>query len=532
MKMPHFALTNYRILFFTVIFSVITAAGYAQINQDELQDLPSVTFINYEGPHTRVDTREQIRQIGVGLGQQIAAGENGTLAAFSEVSGERRSENSYKIENGATNRYFVIHCISSVNSRGIDADILGLGVDVGVDHIRNLRVIIQGYLQAAYNYDERDAALLAEYITIYNAVYRGSQDYFSNRYTDLVMENLVMERAGLSIRYDEWPGRTMLLIPLGHGGLSSVDTSTISDSRVLEELRREDDQGVQQRRDMVDLKEREAEQADSRAQTEREVVRQTESDIARDRDQVAQERQDIERERQEDQTGAAQEDLNRREQAADDADDELARREEENERRRQEAQRLADLAAQKTDEAQQGRQDIAEDQQAAIAEDTTGGYIGIMIEGSDSSIGRLVRISTTSGRVLARSPLDTVHVRTVTIISGRILAIAGENKGNGAVRLIEANPNSLEMARQGDDDIKEGSLLWVNGNDLYAITIDLKTDSCYLGRFNTNLAIQAKSANKVHPDASITIQQGYLLTQNEDGSVLILNPDNLTEMRQ
>lgn len=527
----HFLL-KYRTLLSIIILAGIASAIYAQVDEDELSGLPPVVFLNYEGPHTRIDTREEIRQIGVVLGQRISSAEGSLSDTLAAMSAEQRRYYSYIIEAGATNRYFVIHCVSGPEDDKIDADIFVLGVDAGVDHIRNLRTIVQGYLQAAYGYSERDAALLAEYITVYNAVYRGNWDYFVGRYKTQVINNLIRDRAGLSIRYDEWPGRTMLLIPLGHGGLSSVDTSTISDSRVLEELRREDDQGVQQRRDMVDLKEREAEQADSRAQTEREVVRQTESDIARDRDQVAQERQDIERERQEDQTGAAQEDLNRREQAADDADDELARREEENERRRQEAQRLADLAAQKTDEAQQGRQDIAEDQQAAIAEDTTGGYIGIMIEGSDSSIGRLVRISTTSGRVLARSPLDTVHVRTVTIISGRILAIAGENKGNGAVRLIEANPNSLEMARQGDDDIKEGSLLWVNGNDLYAITIDLKTDSCYLGRFNTNLAIQAKSANKVHPDASITIQQGYLLTQNEDGSVLILNPDNLTEMRQ
>ena len=56
---------------------VFTAAGtvYAQIDQGELQrNLAPVTFINYEGPHARIETREQIRQIGVGLGQAVKAG--------------------------------------------------------------------------------------------------------------------------------------------------------------------------------------------------------------------------------------------------------------------------------------------------------------------------------------------------------------------------------------------------------------------------------------------------------------------------
>jgi len=87
----------------------------------------------------------------------------------------------------------------------------------------------------------------------------------------------------------------------------------------------------------------------------------------------------------------------------------------------------------------------------------------------------------------------------------------------------------LEMARQGVDDIRPGSLLWVNGNDLYAITTDVSNNRCYLGRFNTNLELQAKSAAQVHPGASVTIQQGKLLTQNTEGAPLILSPSDLSE---
>ncbi len=134
---------------------------FAQVNQSELENLGPVEFINYEGPYSRIETRAQIRNIGYSLGQVIKDGTART---------------------GASGRYFVIHSVSEQDGFKLDADIFGLGPDVGVDHIRNLRLIIQGYLEAAYEYTERDAALIAEYVTIYNAVYRGDIGYFGSRY--------------------------------------------------------------------------------------------------------------------------------------------------------------------------------------------------------------------------------------------------------------------------------------------------------------------------------------------------------------
>jgi|TergutMp193P3_1026864.scaffolds.fasta_scaffold00821_11 multidrug efflux pump subunit AcrA (membrane-fusion protein) len=542
-KCRNFRTAGFRAILTIAILAGIAAAGYAQVDRDELRDLPPVTFINYEGPHARLDTREEIRQIGVVLGRQISESEKGIAPTLDGMTIEEKRQYSYKFETGALNRYFVIHCVSGPEDGKIDADILGLGVDTGVDHIRNLRVIIQGYLQTAYDYNDRDALLLAEYITVYNAVYRGNWDYFTSRYKNQVIDNLTKEKAGLSIRYDEWPGRTLIVIPLGHGGLSSIDTTTISDRRVIEEMRREDDQGVPQRQELVNLLERESEQAERQAQAERDAVRQEENRIAEERNQNAQERDQIAQERQntqddqqagritQDEANQRQDELNRRDEAAQQRDQDLDRQNENLEQRRAEAQRLDEFSEQKADEAQQQRQDIARDQQAAIANDSSG-IFGVAIEKPNLPMGRLVRLNPTTGVELRRSPLNTVHVRTVTFTGGRILAIAGENVGSGAVRLVEINQSSLEMARQGDDDIKTGSLLWVNGGDLYAITVDLRSNnSCYLGRFNTGLVLQAKSAVKVHPEASVTIQQGRLLTQREDGSPLLLNPADLTEAR-
>jgi|TergutMp193P3_1026864.scaffolds.fasta_scaffold12695_4 hypothetical protein len=542
MEMSKFAFLKNKVLLAITIFAVVAAAGYAQVDRDELKDLPPVVFINYEGPHAQLDTWEEIRQIGVGLGGVISEREKGLAPTLDAMSADQKRTYSYKFESGAQNRYFIIHSVSGPEGDKIDADILGLGVDTGVDHIRNLRLIIRGYLQSAYNYSGADAALLAEYITVYNAVYRGNWDYFTKRYKTPVISNITKEKAGLSIRYDEWPGRTLIVIPLGRGGLSAIDTSTITDNRVVEEMRREDDQSVPQRQEMVGLIEREAAEAERQAQDQRESIRQDERQVAEDRRQNQQERDQIAQDRQqlqEDQDAGrisgeearqAEDDLNRREGEVAQKDEELDGREQDLDQRRDEAQNLENFAEQKTQEAQQQREDIARDQQAAIIQDTSGAVFGIAIEKPNLPMGRLVKLDS-SGRESKRSPLDTVHVRTVTLTGGKILAVAGENVGVGAVRLVEINQDSLEMARQGDDDILPGSLLWVNGNDLYAITTDLSNNNCYLGRFDTNLSIRAKSSVRVHPEASVTIQQGKLLTQRDNGSVLILNPADLTEAR-
>jgi hypothetical protein len=501
---------------------------YPQVDSRELREGQGpVTFFNYEGPQSRVETRSQIRGIGFAAGQAVRGG---------------------AADAGASNRYFVIHSASDPEGTKLDADILGLGADAAVDHIRNLRLIIQGYLEGAYGYSEGDAALLAEYITIYNAVYRGNWDFFASRYKTPVINNLSREKAGLSTRYDEWPGRSLILIPLQTaiaGSLSAIDTSTLTEDEVIDELRKEDDRGVPQRRDMVDIKEREAEEAEQKAAEQRREAEREEQAIARERQENAEERRQIDEERRqvqedrdagrlsEEEAQEAEEDLAAREAAADEKDEELAQREAEAEEKREEAQKAEEFAEQKTAEAQQERQEIAADQQGLIDQEAAAlpaGLLGMLLLSADSGLGRLVRVDSGSGAVLRSSAMNAVNARTLVLVDGKILAVAGENRGNGAIRIVEIDPASLAMTKQGDDDIHPGSLLWVNGSDLYAIVST--ADGLFLGKYNADLVRLARSTVKAHPFATLTFQDDALVTQNADGQAVILNSKDLTERRQ
>ena len=568
--MKGFSFSNrFKYIFsFTFIILFLVSSLGAQVDKAEIENLGPVIFINYEGPHSRIETRAQIRAIGYNLGQAVKAGSSRT---------------------GAQGRYFVIHSAGAPDGFKLDADIFGLGPDVGVDHIRNLRFIIQGYLEAAYNYTERDAALLAEYITVYNAVYRGDWGYFNSRYKTPVMSNLVKEKSGLSLRYDEWPGQTLLLIPLGTGSggpLSSVDTTSITDSRVTEQLRQEPGMSIDQRKDMVDLKEREADDANQQAAIRREAIQQEEQRIAREKQEAqqreeqarqaqqraaqeqqraaqeqqraAQEQQRIEQQRQ--QQGADQAALEAQQQEAQRRQEEARRQQEEAQRQQEEAARNQDaakqsqedldkqqqeldtqkkqadtdesFAQQKDAEAQQERQQIAGDQQTLIGQtppSQASGVLGVAILTADSYLGRLVKLDPGTLTETLRSPLNTVNVRTVTQIGDRFFAIAGENRGSGAIRLVEINGNTLEMQKQGDDDIAPNSLLWASGQDIYAV--NASGGKFYMARFNTDLALQTRSVITVHPFASVFFNNGTLITQKEDGSAALLNPSDLTEKK-
>ncbi|MDR0568377.1 MAG: hypothetical protein LBG87_04140 [Spirochaetaceae bacterium] len=333
----------------SVIFSV-PADLSAQVNQSELNkgQQGQIEFQNYTGqtPAGQINTRSQIRDIGYPLGTAIKGGSQ---------------------RSGQNNRYYVIHAQTNTpEGDKLDADILGLGAGVGVDHIRNLRLIIQGYLEGAYNYSAADAALLSEYITIYNAVFRGNRGYFNTVYKSAVMQYLTPPaNIGLSTRYTEWPGRTLIVIPLGNstaGSLSAIDTSSLTGSSVIDEMRRTDeDEGAERRTAMADLKDREAEEAEEAARRIREAIAAEEAKIAAERAAL-----EAERDR-----------LNRAE--AERRERELAEREAALAREREAAQQAEDFANRKREEAEQDRRDIAGE---------TGLGAGAGLDGSDGQTGQ------------------------------------------------------------------------------------------------------------------------------------------------
>ena len=330
----------------------IGAAFAIEVDQDELRQAENtpIEFINYTGPHAEIDTLRAIAEIGESLAGAAERGRAGDM-----------------------NRYAVIHAVDPSVNTGLDADIMIIGSGARVDHINNLRVIIAAYLRRAYAYSERDANTLAHFVTIYNAVYRGNMNMFRSKYKAVVVRNLTADKAGLALRYDQWPGNTQIVIPLSDqkysGTLSTIDTSSLSDKNVVDKMREQDDKDIATRKDMIDLKERESSAARDRAN-----VAQQDADAAR---QNAGTRQNeavaAQREADKSKAAAAQskQDAEKARKDAEDAKKQAAQSEKDAAAARQQAQRnpndrkAAEEAAQKQQEAARNRQEASDKDKAA-----------------------------------------------------------------------------------------------------------------------------------------------------------------------
>ena len=545
-----------RLLVFSFFLIMVVFSGFAiEVDKPEIDSVKNKTieFINYTGPHDAVDSADTIRGIGSNLAGAVKAGRAGDM-----------------------NRYSVIHCVDPAVKEGLDADIFIIGKNAGVDHINNVRLIIAGYLKAAYGYSDKDAATLAHFVTIYNAVYRGNMDFFNQKYKQVVTKNLTKEKAGLALRYDEWPGQTQIVIPLTDqkyaGTISSVDTTSISDKKVVEKMREDKGKDLEKRKEMVDLKERESEEAAKRAEVAKKEadVKQKEADKQKkeaDTKQKAAEKQKKETEQKQKEAKKAEEKAAKTgkpedKKAAEEKKKEAEKSQKESEKKTEEAkkakevaeeeQKKADedkkevkeeekMAEKKTEEAQTDRKDIASDTQKIIEEkkaekkaegdaaiaSSIPGY-GLKVVDDSKMLSELVLLDLKTEEELRTSGINTIRGRNLHIVGKNLMAIAGTKSGNAVIALVLIDAKSLEIVKQSQENIAGESVLIKNGNDYYAV-ID-NNGKYFIGRYNDKLELQAKSAVEVLPYTPITIGDKGLLVQDSKNNIRLLKLTDLTNI--
>ncbi len=521
------------------IFLIILLASSLfalEVSRSELDSATNpdvIQFINYTGPYTVINTKAQIAAIGTELGQIIASKESLTA--------------------GTENRYHVLHAIDDSDG-GLDADILTLGPGVGVDHIRNLRTIITGYLTAAYNYSEADASTLATFITVYNAVYRGKFDEVKGKYKQIVLDNLSSDIFGLSVNFEDWPGKTQIVIPLhdpDREGLSIIDTTSITDSNVIDSMREEDSRGVDERTNMADFKEREAEEAYEIAQEAQKdaVAAQKAAEDAK----AAAEDAKAARIKAEEEAALA------REAAIANPDDEEAFREaldkdiaarkaaEEEEARKKEALDAEALSKAKSEEAAKEqkfsdrkrtetlseRSDIAADKKKNLDEERAAADIqtiwGQKLVDKKNGYSQIVYIDSQSGDVVRESPVTLIRNRTIIQIGDTFAAIAGK-KGlaNSSIKLVLIDKESLEICAQSVEDVSEEAAFVYQDGFLWTVVAQDK--NYVVAKYSEDLRLAAKSDVAVIESTPIDVSEAGVIVTAKDGSAILLSKDTLNSI--
>lgn len=512
-----------------ILLLATVALGALDVDEEELQELGTrdIDFINYDGPYERIDTAEEI----IGIGRTLGSGIDPTLG-FSEFT--------------LNARYRAIHAVDPDVDDGLDADIIVPLETAQIDHIDNVRRIISGFLQAAYTYDAADADLLARWITIYNAVVRGNIEFFEERYKPIVLDYLTTETAGLSRRYDEWPGRSRIVIPLAEeaapGVLGTVDPGELGDERVVEELRAEEDRGVEERQEMVGLTERVIEEREAAIEEEEEAIAEEEARIEAEEEAIETEREAIEQERREieelpeEEREAAEVQIAEREDEVARREDEAAEDRREVEERREELAEEEQEVAELTEQVREERDRIARDTRALldereISEEVRGLsgelspiYFLQVREEAGTVLGRLVQINPVTGLLLNRSAEDEIVSRSYTFVADELLVIVADGDVG---RLARFEVTNLDETTRGASEIFLGSVLEAQGDPARVFAVVREEGEWYLGRFDEELAPVDRSVIAVNPYTTLAFAGDVVWVQTRDDRIVPLSLEDL-----
>jgi len=483
-----------------LVFIIISLGLYGQtVVKEELFKVKrdSVEFFNYEGPHQKIETADEIRGIGVYLGNTNAS--VGVTRTYNE-------------------RYSIVHLVETGGQGLLNADVLIIEKDAVVDHIDNVRRILSGYLEQAYSYTREDSDIIAEFATYYNAVYRGDFQYFKSAYNKIVTDYLNPDSAGISTRYLEWPGNTQIIIPLSASGETKIDTDIISNEDVIEDLRTQDDKGIEPRKEIVELKEREIEEEQDKIEEQKEDLREDSLELESEKEKLKNESTTL----SDSELNDREIDITEKEIIIEEKEKDLSEREDKQQERQEDVKKERELIA--ADEKKLIEEEKGEPE--AVDENIVETIPFLIIDGDNKDLmGRLTLINVKTGEIYKRSSINTVRGRRYYLSGNQMLIVSGIDKAPQAVRLMFLDSNTLEVINQGNYDVFSDTDLFLDGNNIYAIVRE--NNKWYVGRFNSELVLQVRSELEVLSYTPLQLNNGILYVQLNDGRVVPLDPGTL-----
>ena len=490
-----------------VLLALGLPAGAQQVAEEELRSADrEIEFENYSGPYERVDTAEEIKAIGFLLAGSLK--QDGRTGRFLD-------------------KYSILRAADPREAGKFEADILSIEAEARVDHIDNVRRILAGYLEGAFGYSREDARLLARFATVYNAVYRGNVAYFAGKYKAVVLSHLTPQNAGISTRYYEWPGATRLLVPLADGAaegrLSSLSTSELTEKEVIEEMRRQPDMGLEERKDMVELKERE--------------IDEKQAEVQQAGKELAQEKAELEKKEAALEAAGTPEEKRQ-------AEAEVARQAEEVKQAEAEvAAKQAEVAVKEAEVAAERGGIIADEK----ARETAGVGIGAAAraftfadqlyflkvrprERSGSISGTLSILDPGPPSVKLTSPVSYVRGRAFHFFKDTLLVVAQEASAGGPAHLLLLNPLTLATVKRSSEEVYADSFVLIQAGAIYAV---LKSGNDFrLGRFDENLSLAARSPVAVDRDTSLALFADRVYVSSAARDILALDAQDLSQKAQ
>lgn len=190
---------------------LVAAAGFvfaeevatAKIDTDVLNKATVETYINDKSPVSwkNFNSAEQIRNMGRRLGAEVKYQAEVNKAKYPFSSGSP----DYK--------YKAARVYASGDKAG--ADIIYVGKRSRVNTIDNLRRVVAGYIERAYDVTADQADEIAVKVCYWNTNHYEDKAYFKENF-DVRVREVFTNRTkiiGLARSYKNWPGKTRIVIP-------------------------------------------------------------------------------------------------------------------------------------------------------------------------------------------------------------------------------------------------------------------------------------------------------------------------------
>ena len=521
---------------FALFCLVLTAGAYSlQVDKAELSkgQNADIQFVNYVGPHTKIDTLQEIMSIGHQMGAQVTASQPGTFSYYG--------------------LYRVIHVVNSSEPTKLDADVFIIEKGATVDDVVNVIRIVAGYLESAYAYSPSDASILAKFVVYYNAAYRGDMKYIDATYKSAVTQHVNAENVGIARVYSQWPGNTRMLIPLSteaaKGSLNSVGAEQLTSSKVIQNLQKEPNKGIPDRKAITELQQKGIVQDQQKVNQQKQQIAGQEQKIQAQQKSIQEQQTQLEQQKQNATTPEQKQAVAAKEASIQKQQTQVQQQQQQVDQQKQAVAKQEQQLAQRQQDVQKQRQSIASDQRGLLQKEqppastaaqptpptasvAQPGEVLFVYdqEGSGDHLGKMVIIDRVSGKLKASSELNTIRGRRYEKLPTAYVVVAGRSGGTGAVRLVALDLKTLAMTGQSTLSIAPPSAMAVSGSDVYAISDQGGTD--HLARFDSSLKEQAVSAATVDPYSDIVVSGSEVYVQDSQGNILILDKTDLQEKKR
>jgi flagellar biosynthesis GTPase FlhF len=247
------------------------------------QEGPKVAEEIIKGNRIQFINRTNQRALDITIQRQINAGKKLAEDVLKQKEGEEI--------NIIAKRFF------EPNQEKYGADVIILTEKTNFGHINGVQRILLGYLQSAFEYNNKQAETLAELLVYYNANLRLNPKNIEESYSKKVLDNIDIKKAGIDRVYRNWPGKTQLLIPLRKNVVRPEKTDL--DRKELQEVIEKDKSIPQEKKEELKKIDQELRKEDTKKidQKEKELT-QKEQEIKKSQEQIKQEEKKIQKELQ------------------------------------------------------------------------------------------------------------------------------------------------------------------------------------------------------------------------------------------